>query len=144
MQAPTTHDEIIEHRGGRVRIRGSAWWLDCAAVADADGKRVEVARIHYESTDMRYPSQEQLDANPGMNRYWLDPSNSGRLAAGMIGFDDAELVKYGIVPGKLAFPNVVPGARPSTNVTSNPVSLRRQQQAMDWLQNDCIGKPSDY
>lgn len=143
MTTPSRHDVVIEHRGQQVRILGSAWWLDAAAMS-YDGKHVDVARIEFECTTMRTPSEEQLAAEPGLNRYWTDPSNKGPLVRGMIGLTDAELQKYGITPGKLKFPEVVEAARPHTNDTSRPVSVRRQQQAMDWLQNDCIGQPSDY
>lgn len=143
MQNPTTHDTVIEYRGRQIRIQGRAWWLE-SAVVSVDGKLVEVARIHAVSMNDRYPSPEQLDADPTLNRYWADPSNHGKPVQFMLGFTDAELTQFGVIPGCLVFPSVIPANRPATNKTTAPASLRQQQQAMDWLHNDCIGKPGDY
>jgi hypothetical protein len=143
MTIPSKHDVVVEHRGQRVRIYGSAWWLNAAAMS-YDGQHVDVARIHAECTTMRSPSQEQLASDPTLNPYWTDPSNEGPFAQLMLGLTESELARYGITPGRLVFPEVVEAARPLTNDTRRPVSVRRQQQAMDWVQNDCIGQPSDY
>jgi hypothetical protein len=138
-----SHDRIITLRGQRVRIYGSAWWLD-AATESYDGKYIDVARIHAESLDQRAPSKEQLAADPGLNPYSLNTSNKGRLATYMLGLSDAELQEHGIEPGCLVFPDVVPGSRPASNITSRPISQRQQRQSLDWLQNDCIGSPADH
>jgi len=134
-------DRVVTHKGAEYRIVGRAWWT--ATAIDNHG-RVEVARINAYSTTLRHPSEAQLAADIGLNRYWVDAANEGRLANYMLGLTDADLHNLGITPGYLEYPGVVDSPRPSGNRTDNPVSLRQVQQGQDWVQNDCIGKPSDY
>ncbi len=135
-------DRVITHKGAEYRIVGRAWWTSTAL--DTGSGRVEVARIHAYSTTLRKPSQAQLDADPSLNRYWGDAGNQGRLAVYMLGLTDADLDDLDITPGRLVYPEVVDAGRPAGNRIDKPTSLRQAQQAQDWLQNDCIGKPSDY
>jgi hypothetical protein len=137
-----TQDRIINMHGAQYQLLGRAWWTN-AALDKGDG-RVEVARIEAASLTLRHPSAEQLDADPGLNRYSEDASNHGRLIQYMIGLTDDELAGLSITPGILAYPAVKDGPRPASNRTDKPVSMRSAQQAQDWVQNDCIGKPSDY
>lgn len=134
-------DRVITHNGAEYRIVGRAWWTDAAI--DNNG-RIEVARITAYSTTLRYPSEAQLAADSGLNRYWVDDANEGRLASYSLCLTDDELHDLGITPGYLKYPEVVDSARPASNHPDKPVSLRQVQQAQDWVQNDCIGKPSDY
>lgn len=135
-------DRVITRNGADYRIVGRAWWTDAAL--DTGKGRIEVARIHAYSTNLRSPSQAQIDADPGINRYWLDAGNLGELAGYMLGLTEAELAELGITPGRLIFPQVVDSHRPARNRVDRPASLRQARQAQDWLQNDCIGKPADY
>jgi hypothetical protein len=135
--------EITHSFDGAVyRIFGRAWWL-ASAVENPNG-RIVVARINAESMTLRKPSQAQLDADPTLNRYWVDASNEGELAIYMLEFTDDDLCRLGITPGNLVYPHVEDAPRPKSNNTHMPVSWRKVRQAMDWLQNDCIGQPSDY
>lgn len=118
-----------------------AWWLD-VAIESARGP--VVARINAQSPTLRYPSDEQMAADPDLNRYWGDAANTGRQVSYMIDLTEADIASLGITPGILDFPEIVDGARPTSNRSAKPITQLRHQQCMDWLQNDCIGKPGDY
>lgn len=137
-----SQDRVVNHNGSVYRIYSRAWWLDGAAETP-DG-RVAVARISAVSTTLRHPSQNELAADPVLNPYYACPEYHGEPARYMLSLTEAELDRLGITPGRLVFPQIVDAPRPHTNVTVKPVSFRRQQQSMDWLQSDCIGTPSDY
>lgn len=127
--------------GDTVTLDGRAWWLNSALESKVG---VAVARVHASSTTLRLPSPEQLAADPELNRYWADAGNAGRLQNYMLDLTEQELQHYGINPGVLIYPEVVDGPRPKTNRNDEVLSARRHQQSQDWLQNDCIGRPSDY
>ena len=127
--------------GDTVTLDGRAWWLNVALKSKVG---IAVARVHANSTTLRLPSPEQLLADPSLNRYWADTGNTGRLQNYMLDLTEQDLQDYGIKPGVLIYPEVIDGQRPKTNTTDNVLSARRHQQSQDWLQNDCIGNPSDY
>lgn len=127
--------------GDTVTLNGRAWWLNSALESKVG---IAVARVHANSTTLRLPSPEQLRADPTLNCYWADAANTGRLQNYMLDLTEQDLAEYGITPGILVYPEIVDGQRPKTNRCDQAVSARRMQQAQDWLQNDCIGKPSDY
>lgn len=128
--------------GKLYKISGRAWWTD-AALDKGDG-RIEVARIDAWSTTLRLPSEAQLAAEPSLNRYWQDESNQGRYVAYMLGLTEDDLESLDMTPGIINSPYVVDGPRPAGNRTDRPSTMRQMQQVQDWLQNDCIGRPSAY
>ena len=127
--------------GDTVTLNGRAWWLN-SALESKEG--IAVARVHANSTTLRLPSPEQLRADPTLNCYWADAANTGRLQNYMLDLTEQDLAEYGITPGILIYPEVIEGPRPTTNTLHNILSAKRHQQSQDWLQNDCIGQPSDY
>lgn len=124
-----------------VTIDGRAWWLNSALESKVG---IAVARVHANSKTLRLPSKEQLAADPNLNRYWADAGNAGRLQNYMLDLTEQDLIDFEIQPGILIHPEVIDGPRPKTNSTNNVLSASRHQQSQDWLQNDCIGQPSDY
>ena len=127
--------------GDTATVNGRAWWLNSALESKVG---IAVARVHANSTTLRLPSDEQLAADPSLNRYWADAGNCGRLQNYMLDLTEDDLAEYGIKPSILIYPEVIDGPRPQTNRNDNVLSARRYQQSQDWLQNDCIGSPSDY
>ncbi len=120
--------------GDSAEMVGRAWWLEVACEL-ADG-RVAVARCDADSLTVRKSGI--------VGDYTSSPDYKGQPVRYMIALTDDDLVQYGIFPGKLVFPHVIDAARPKTNRAESAVSVRRQQQQMNWLQNDCIGTPAQY
>ena len=122
-------------------VVGRAFWLNSALESKIG---VAVARVHAESTTLRLPSQEQMAADPLLNPYWADASNTGRLQNYLLDLTQEDIATYRLTPGIFDGLQVKDGPRPKTNNSANVLSAKRHQQSQDWLQNDCIGQPSDY
>jgi hypothetical protein len=127
--------------GDTVTLDGRPFWLNSALESKVG---IAVARVHANSTTMRLPSPEQLAADPLLNQYWADASNTGRLQNYLIDLTEDDLSAYGLAPGIFDGLRVNDGPRPKTNTTTKVLSAKRHQQSQEWLQNDCIGQPSDY
>jgi hypothetical protein len=127
--------------GDVVETTTRAWWLNFAIESSAG---VAVARVHADSTTLRVPSAEQIKADPSLNPYWADTENKGRLQNYMLDLTEEDLKLYAIKPGILIYPEIIDGDRPASNTAKKIVSAHQHAQSQAWLQNDCIGKPSDY
>ncbi|OLP04451.1 hypothetical protein BLL52_4269 [Rhodoferax antarcticus ANT.BR] len=127
--------------GDLATLDGRAFWLNSALESKVG---VAVARAHATSKTLRLPSDEQLKADPHLNCYWADVGNTGRLKNYLLDLTEADLQEHSITPGVFDGLRIDDGPRPKTNRADKILSAKRHQQSQDWLQNDCIGQPSDY
>jgi len=126
--------DLLRKNGEEIRLTSPVRWL-VVACEGYEG-RIEVACADAESTTLRNPSREELDANPKLNPYWdHSPDHKGNPVQYLYRFTEEELVQYGIQPE---------GCRPSTNRSDQVRSAHAQKQHYDWLQNDCLGEPNNY
>lgn len=129
----------ITHGADTVVLDDKAWWID-AQIAGARGN--VVARIDAISHALRYRSgaEMELARKDGQepNPYHSSASYTGKPVSYMVDLTDADLIAYGIIPGKLVFPRVIDSARPKANAAGRSVTVTQYASAMARLQNEAM------
>lgn len=105
--------------GERLVVTASPWWTDTAFMDGAD--RICVARVH---------------ASGEKHSYMLDLTDDDVAAI------TAHALFSSLPPAACTTP--VSDRRPATNNARRIATARQVQQQRDWLNNDCIGHPSEY
>lgn len=117
-----------------IELTSRPWWLSHAIETP---RGTVVARADGVSTTLKFVG------GGGPDRYATSPEGQGSPVTYMVDLTEQDLVDHNLSPGVLKYPDVIGGARPRTNILSNPVTQQKAQALMDWLQNDCIGEPHD-